>query len=360
MSSGTRGHPAKLRRALERSLRERGPRARRLLETTKAIPWEADAGTWRFTYVGPQAVTLLGYPRDDWYEPGFWASHIHRDDRERTVRYCLESSRRRKHYEFEYRMMAADGRAVWLHDVVSVEYAAGEPSTLTGFMIDVGERTWAAGARRQRAGRLLWAQEDERRRLARALQDDLTQRLAGLAIETGRLERRLEAANGSGLEQLRSVRDGLSELAAEVYGMARRLRPSILDDLGLATALECECGWLERRSRLSVVFRAADVPARIPADVALCFFRVAQESLRNVERHARASRVKVGLTSRDGTVVLRIRDDGVGFDPARLRREAVSGLAGMEERVHHVGGGLAVRSASGQGTEIEAWAPLSP
>jgi signal transduction histidine kinase len=101
------------------------------------------------------------------------------------------------------------------------------------------------------------------------------------------------------------------------------------------------------------------VPAEIPKDVALCFYRVAQESLRNVEKHARAARVRVALTSRGGTVVLRIRDDGVGFDPARPRRDAVLGLAGMEERVHHVGGGLAVRSASGQGTEIEAWAPVA-
>ena len=92
-------------------------RLRALLESTRAIPWEASAKTWQFTYVGPQAVELLGYPIDRWYEKDFWTAHIHPDDRQAAVEYCVQSSARFKDYDFEYRMIDSSGNAVWLHDV---------------------------------------------------------------------------------------------------------------------------------------------------------------------------------------------------------------------------------------------------
>jgi PAS domain S-box-containing protein len=359
MKSSAPGDPTAYRLVLERALDERGPRFRRLLETTKAVPWEADARTWRFTYVGPQAIDLLGYPLDEWYEPGFWASHIHRDDRERTVRYCLESSQRYKDYAFEYRMTAADGTAVWLHDVVSVEYADGEPSLLTGFMIDIGASRGAVEERRQLAGRLLAAQEEERRRLARELHDDLTQRLAGLAIEAGRIERRLLAKDEPALRQMGLIKERLIELSSDVQVLARRLHPPILDHLGLATALEAECSTLQRRNGLSVVYEFEDVPADLPRETALCIYRVAQECLNNVVRHAGTKEVNVRLGVDGNTLVLRVRDKGVGFDPAAVREEAALGLASMEERMRLIAGKLLVQSRPGRGTEIEARAPLT-
>jgi PAS domain S-box-containing protein len=128
------------RKRAEESVRESEKRIRMLLETTNAIPWEADAKTWQFTYVGPQAFKLLGYSPDRWREMEFWASHIHPDDREYAVAYCLDYSNRLKDYDFEYRMISADGRVVWIHDIVSVVAKDGAPETLRGFMIDVTER----------------------------------------------------------------------------------------------------------------------------------------------------------------------------------------------------------------------------
>lgn len=358
MKSSAPGDSTACRLALERALHERGPRFRRLLETTKAVPWEADARTWCFTYVGPQAIDLLGYPLDEWYEPGFWASHLHRDDRERTIRHCLESSQRYKDYAFEYRMTAADGSTVWLHDIVSVEYADGEPWMLTGFMIDVGASNVAAEARRQLAGRLLAAQEDERQRLARELHDDLTQRLAGLAIEAGRLERRLPSSETPALRHLRTIKDRLIELSYDVHVLARRLHPPILEHLGLATALEAECGGLLRRSGLSVAYDFEDVPSDLPRETAVCIYRVAEECLRNVVKHAGTDQASMRLGVEGDTLVLRVRDEGVGFDPAAARGAAALGLASMEERVQLIAGKLYVRSCLGRGTEIEARVPL--
>ena len=115
-------------------------RYRRLVESTAAVPWELDPTDWRFTYVGPQAIDLLGYPLDTWYEAGFWEEHVHADDREWAASYCREFVERGEHHEFEYRMIAADGRIVWILDSVSVVTNAAGTTTLQGFMFDVTER----------------------------------------------------------------------------------------------------------------------------------------------------------------------------------------------------------------------------
>ncbi len=142
MAGALQARDVDIKRA-EEVLRRDREQFRHLVETTKAIPWEADAKTWQFTYVGPQAVTLLGYPLDQWYEKDFWATHIHPEDREYAIDFCLKSSQGCKDYEFEYRMIAADGRTAWLYDIVSVVCTNGMPETLRGFMIDITERKQA-------------------------------------------------------------------------------------------------------------------------------------------------------------------------------------------------------------------------
>ncbi len=151
----------------EQASRASEARLRALLESTRAIPWEASAKTWQFTYVGPQALELLGYPIEQWYEKDFWTSHIHPDDRKFAVVFCLESSARTKDYEFDYRMITSSGNTVWLHDVVSVGSVNGTPETLRGFMIDITERKLDQERLRDLSGRLIHAQEEERRRIAR-------------------------------------------------------------------------------------------------------------------------------------------------------------------------------------------------
>ncbi|MEH2329901.1 PAS domain S-box protein [Nostoc sp.] len=112
-------------------------RLRQLLETVKVIPWELDLKTWRFIYVGPQAVDLLNYPIAEWYEENFWVNHLHPDDKENSVRICQEATARRENHELEYRMLAADGRVIWLRDIVSVVEEAGTAIGLRGFMFDI-------------------------------------------------------------------------------------------------------------------------------------------------------------------------------------------------------------------------------
>ena len=104
----------------EEELRESKERFQRLVETTNAIAWEADLQTWSFTYVSPQVINLMGYESAEWYEKDFWINHLHPEDRDYAANLCAESSKHLSEYEFEYRMIAADGRTVWLRDLVSV------------------------------------------------------------------------------------------------------------------------------------------------------------------------------------------------------------------------------------------------
>ncbi len=130
----------------------------RLIESSSAVPWEADAGDWRFTYVGPQIEQILGYPVTSWYQENFWVDHLHPDDRQATLNYCTSASEQGRDHEFEYRMIAADGRIVWMRDDVRVVMDSGRAVKLQGFMFDVTEQHRAELQLRQSEARLAAAQ----------------------------------------------------------------------------------------------------------------------------------------------------------------------------------------------------------
>jgi signal transduction histidine kinase len=204
-------------------------------------------------------------------------------------------------------------------------------------------------ARMKLRRRLVRAQEDEHRRIARELHDDLTQRLAVLAIDAGKLEQ--SAGDADVAERARDMRAQLVALAESVHSLSRQLHPSILDDLGLVDALRSECLRLGRRDGIAVKFSVRNVPTDLPRDVALCFYRVAQEALRNVAHHARCPHASVGLVGTERQLVLRVRDRGVGFELAGTGKTGL-GLDSIRERARLIGARLTVRSLPGAGTRI--------
>jgi signal transduction histidine kinase len=209
------------------------------------------------------------------------------------------------------------------------------------------------------AGRLISTQEDELKRLSRELHDHLTQSLAVLAIEAGKLEQKLQNAPDEILFKITEIKEKLIEVSEDVHGIARQLHPSILDDLGLVRATKSECKNFSERYGIVTSFIPSRVPDRLPSDVALCFYRVIQEALRNIALHARAEEVHVSLTGTDDMLYLAVNDDGIGFDPKAVRRKAGLGLASMRERVRLINGGFSVRSKPGCGTAVEVMARIN-
>lgn len=112
---------------------------RGMVESTAGIPWVANYDTFKFTYVGPQAEKILGYPEEQWYEANFWHEHIHPDDKQATIDYCIAASKKGKDYNFEYRMMHRNGHSVWILDYVNIATDGDTPTQLQGFMFDISK-----------------------------------------------------------------------------------------------------------------------------------------------------------------------------------------------------------------------------
>jgi signal transduction histidine kinase len=228
---------------------------------------------------------------------------------------------------------------------------------IAGLLVSRRRRKRAEREARHLAGRLLTAQEDESKRLARELHDDLSQRLAATAIETGKLEQEFAESTES-RARLCDLRDSLVAIADDVHQISRQIHPAILDDLGLADALRSECNGFGERHGYAVRFRCGDLPEELPKDVALCLYRVAQEALRNVAKHATTDVVEVIVNADPEFAHLVVSDSGRGFEPLAVNGKPGLGLASMEERVRLVGGKLTLSSKPGHGTSIEVRIPL--
>jgi len=225
-----------------------------------------------------------------------------------------------------------------------------------GLLVQRVRRRVAEHEVRALSRRLLTAFEDERRWLARELHDDLAQRLARLAIDAARLERGDSTMPGG--VNLGAMRAEIVSMSSDVHALSRRLHPSLLDNLGLEEALRAEAERFSDAESIAVGLRLEELQKKPSPDAALCLYRVAQEALRNVARHARADRVEISLRTTNGGCELEVRDNGVGFDPVKPRSGPSLGLASMRERAHLVGGRLAIRSVPQHGTAVAAWVPV--
>ncbi len=203
---------------------------------------------------------------------------------------------------------------------------------------------------------LITAQEDMARQIARELHDDIAQRLAFLSMELGKAA--LEPPVDALPQALRLYQDKVKQVSEAIRRISHQMHPSILDDLGLVTALEALCFDLEHGSQLRVHFDSHGVPDDVDKRVASCLYRLGQEALRNIATHSHAHEVTMVLSSDGSNIRLVVVDDGDGFDVAE--RKPGLGTVSMRERVNVVGGTLTVESAPGKGTRITATTPLRP
>lgn len=209
------------------------------------------------------------------------------------------------------------------------------------------------------SGQLLAAQEEERARIARELHDDVIQRVALLGHSLDELAVFAHTDDPTFERRVRGLRAELVDFAEEIRGLARRMHPAVLDHLGLPAALEALAGEVAATSGVELRMVADDHAADVPPEAAACLYRVAQEALRNVVRHARARAAEVRLERDPRGVTLVVTDDGVGFDPLAVGAGGL-GLTSMKERARKFGGRVSVDAAPGRGTRVTTWLPLQP
>jgi PAS domain S-box-containing protein len=209
--------------------------------------------------------------------------------------------------------------------------------------------------------RVVQVQETERGRVALELHDDITQLLIAVLFRSQALADKLSARDGPAKKEAMKLREMLGQAAKEVERISRNLRPSVLDQLGLVAVLRDTSTEFAHRTGVPVKLACVQLITRLPADTELALYRILQEALKNVERHARARHVTVHLTQQGAFIQLAINDDGVGFDhPAKRKGKGGLGLLGMRERATYVGGTLKIKSVRRAGTEIEVLIPLLP
>lgn len=251
----------------------------------------------------------------------------------------------------------ASGEVVPVELTVTPIDLPGRP-LFTCYVRDIADRKRADEERGQMVARVVQAAEEERRRLAAELHDGPIQRLTALGMRLELARRVLQRDRGADpVEVLRPLQERLGEEVGNLRKMVAGLRPPALDERGLTAALTEHCQALGHRG-----FRCrveSDLDGRVDPELETVLYRVAQEALSNIVKHARASAARLSLSARNGYVVLEVRDDGAGFDPGRLSGTGDHfGLLIMRERVQMVGGTLEVRSAPGRGTVVRAELPL--
>lgn len=348
------------RKRAEAALRESEERYRELFENARDAIYVHDlAGN--YTSVNRAAESISGYTREEILGRNFTdfvvSEHIDQ------VRDCLFSKLAQNgETSYEVEVIAKDGRRVPIEVSSRAIYENGEIIGIQGTARDITERKQAQDTLRMFSRQLIEAQEDERRRIARDLHDQIGQALTAVKMNLHTIQRL--CATPESTPRIKDNIDAVDEALRLVRDLSVDLRPPLLDDLGLATAL---CWYVDRYAQRAGVTTEVQIELpnrdeRFSRDLETAFFRIAQEALTNVVRHARASHVSLKLTRTKTGLKMVVRDDGVGFDPAALRkrapRAATLGLLGMQERAHAAGGEIEIHSALSEGTTIRFTVPL--
>lgn len=325
---------------------------------------------------------LLGFPRAPvetgeahWSFAAFLEA-VHPEDRERleqALRRCVTED---SQLDIEFRSVRPNGGARWRRTTGRTPcfHDGDRPRVIYGVIADVEPRKRAEAERTDLLRRLSDAQENEQRRIARELHDQVGQTVTGLSLGLKSLETRLGSAatEPDAVNQVRWLQALAAEIGRDIHRAALDLRPTALDDLGLQKALAAYAEEWRHRHGIDLDFQVLGSEARLAADVETAAYRIVQEALTNILKHARARGVSLVLDRRaDGLRVI-VEDDGAGFDPEAVNGSKTCGsaadgkigrrlgLSGIRERLALLGGTLAVESAPGSGTTLFAEIPLPP
>jgi len=339
----------------EAALRESEERLRLAFDGAQEGVWDWNLETGAVVY-SPRWKQMLGYDEDE-IEPHVreWERLLHPDDMA-TARELNDSVQRgAPTYEGEFRLRHKDGRYIHvLSRGFPVRREPGGPVVrIVGTHFDLTERQHreAERARSELLARLVFAQEDERRRIAREMHDQFGEQLTSLSREVASLKDTAPASLAAHIARLEAISQ---QLDRDVDHLVWQLRPTALDDLGLRAALTNYVqNWSRRVDIPAELHMSGLLDERLPADAETTLYRIAQEALTNVARHSRATRVDVLLERQSDVVLLTVEDNGVGFEPDQAEAAADGfGLLGMHERAALVGATLQIESTAGGGTTV--------
>jgi PAS domain S-box-containing protein len=382
---------------IEEALRESEGRFQLVAQAAHEAVWDLNLVTgevWR----SQGFESLFGYQGQEIDNAAkWWEERIHPEDRDRILKALPAFMAGNVHpVSFEYRFRRADGSYAHVFDrSFFLTNAEGQPVRMIGAMLDISERKQAEERQREYTRRLrsltrqlFLAQENERRRLARALHDEFAQLLTGLLLQldlcthacnTARIEDRgskNEKPTAPGDDRQYSMLDphsslaaltaGLSEavklahdLMARVRALSLDLRPAMLDDMGLLHSLRWHIDSFHQRTGVHVDFQNSGIDGRFSGELESAVYRLVQEALSNVARHADVRKASLRVWSDGRKVCVEVEDQGVGFDPETvLKTDACTALTETRERIFLLGGGFVLNSSLGKGTRLNASIPL--
>jgi PAS domain S-box-containing protein len=339
----------------EAALRESERRFRALATPAPVGIFEVDL-RGACSFLNERGAEIFGKPVDECRGFG-WMEHVHPEDLGRLQERWVEGRERGEEIVHELRIVGIDGLVRWIEGAARpLVDAWGEIRGYIGTLSDVTDRRQAEWERRRLLADLVQAQEDERRRIATEIHDDPVQAMTAVEMRLESLRRRLSGPEET--KALDEVAGTVRETVARLRRLLFELRPPGLDREGLAAALKTQ---LERlHGETGVRFELDDQMLREqPLESRTVLYRIAQEALANVRKHAEATAIHVTLADRENGALLRIRDDGLGFDLAAVDEERPGhlGLVSMRERAEMAGGWLRMAGSKGQGTTVEAWVP---
>ncbi|MGB8442623.1 MAG: PAS domain S-box protein, partial [Candidatus Acidiferrales bacterium] len=346
------------RKRAEQTLRESEERFRLVANKAPVLIWMS--GTDKLcTFFNQCWLDFTGRSMEQELGDG-WAAGVHPEDLARCLGIYSSAFDARVDFEMEYRLRRFDGKYRWIVDYGVPRFESdGVFCGYIGSCVDITDRKLAAESLEDLSGRLITAQDEERTRIARELHDDFSQRLALQGIGLAQLFKKIPEAEVEERAKVRELLKGIQEISSDMHSLSHQLHSSKLEHVGLAPALMGLCEELSSRFKIEIAFTDHLLSPKIPKDVGLCLFRIAQEALGNVVKHSGAKQARVELYSTRNEIRLRIVDAGFGFDPELRNEDAGLGLVSMRERLRLVGGRLSVQSAPMRGTEILAEVPPS-